>query len=320
MKVFISHSTKDAEIAKSLSYFLKKLYFDTDIFCSSISGTINQGDNFVKSIEAGLKNSDVFIPLISKNYNQSKYCLIELGYAYAKSISKKKTYHILPFCISPITKSEAMLGTPLAHINTALLNDKNDIENFLRILINYKLLPEESVMNCDIDSFINSINSIIMNSENILGNATILPICSALNNPDAIRHIQNNDKHTVNFNLFANGENVRPDFISLVFKFPGTFNFYDFLKTNDNISFICGINNYTESLTNIDIEFKYHESHQLLKSYKLVLNSGLNNVEIPIKDMNVEGLKQISEICFVCWDSYITEVEGMFSVENIQVR
>lgn len=132
--------------------------------------------------------------------------------------------------------------------------------------------------------------------------------------------MQDNDKHTVNFNLFANGKNERPDFISLVFKFPGTFNFYDFLNSNSNIKFVCMINNYTNSLTNIDIEFKYHESHQMLKSYKLVLNSGINNVEIPIKDMNVEGLKQISEICFVCWNSYITEVEGMFSIEQIQVK
>lgn len=58
----------------------------------------------------------------------------------------------------------------------------------------------------------------------------------------------------------------------------------------------------------------------MLRSYKLILESGINNVEIPIKDMNIEGLKQISEICFVCWDSYITEVEGMFSIEEIQVK
>lgn len=46
----------------------------------------------------------------------------------------------------------------------------------------------------------------------------------------------------------------------------------------------------------------------------------MNNIEIPIKEMNIDGLKQISEICFVCWESYVTEIEGMFSVENIQAR
>lgn len=167
MKVFISHSSKDAEIAKSFSYFLKNLCFDTEVFCSSISGTINQGDDFVQTIERGLKNSDVFIPLISKNYSQSRYCLIELGYAYAKSISRRKSYHILPFCISPITKSEALLGTPLAHLNTALLNNKDDMENFLRILIKHGLIPEASIMNRNVHNFINTINNLVMKSEKL---------------------------------------------------------------------------------------------------------------------------------------------------------
>ncbi len=318
MKVFISHSSKDVEIAKALSYFLKNLSMDIGVFCSAIS--INQGEDFIKCIEEGLKNSDVFIPLISKNYIQSKYCLIELGYAYSKNISHKKKYYILPFCISPITKSEALLGTPLAHLQTLMLNDKKDMQNFLRTLIRYNLISEESIMNCDLFNFVDKVNNIIMQSENILGNAIILPICSDLDNPNAIQHIQDNSKHTVNFNLFANRKNKKPDFISLVFKFPGTFNFYDFLKSNVDIKFICKINSYTDSLTDIDIEFKYHEPPQMLKSHKFKINQGINNIEISIKNMNVEGLKQISEICFVCWKSYIIEEEGMFSIESIQVK
>ena len=109
---------------------MKNCSFDAEIFCSGIPGIIDQGADFVTSIENGLKNSDVFIPLISRNYNQSKYCLIELGYAYAKSNSLNKGYHILPFCISPITRDEALLGTPLSHLNTALLNDTNDLQHY----------------------------------------------------------------------------------------------------------------------------------------------------------------------------------------------
>lgn len=320
MKIFVSHSSKDAEIAKALSYFLKNLNMDIDVFCSSISGIINQGEDFVRCIELGLKNSDVFIPLISKNYIESKYCLIELGYAYSKSISHKRKYYILPFCISPITRSEALLGTPLAHMQTSALNDKDDMQNFLRILIKNGLIPESSLMNCDLFSFIDRVNNIIMKSDNILGNAIILPICSDFDNPNAIQHTQDNYRHIVNFNLFANGKNKHPEFISLVFKFPGTFNFYEFLKSNANIKFLCTINNYTDSLTDIDVEFKYHEPPQMLKSHKLKMSKGINNVEILIKDMNVEGLKKVSEICFVCRDTYIIEEEGMFSIENIQVK
>lgn len=320
MKVFISHSSRDAEIAKTLSYFLKNMNMDMEVFCSSISGIINQGEDFVQCIEEGLKNSDVFIPLISKNYIESKYCLIELGYAYSKSVSRKKKYYILPFCIPPIMRSEALLGTPLAHLQVSSINDKDDMQNFLRTLIKNKLIPESSIMNCDLFTFIDKINNIIMKSENILGNAIILPICSDFDNPNAIKHTQDSNKHIVNFNLYANGENKRPEFISLVYKFPGTFNFYDFLKSNINIKFLCDLNSYTDSLTDIDIEFKYHEPPQMLKTYKFKINQGINRIEIPIKDMNTEGLKRISEICFVCRDLYISEIEGMFSIEGIQVK
>ena len=92
------------------------------------------------------------------------------------------------------------------------------------------------------------------------------------------------------------------------------------MVSNNDIKLSCTINNYTNSLTNIDIEFKYGETHQMLKTYRFTLTSGENRIEIPIKEMNIEGLKQISEICFVSWDRYMIEEEGMFSIENIHVK
>lgn len=213
-----------------------------------------------------------------------------------------------------------MLGTPLSHLQTAVLNDKNDIHNFLGILMKNSKVSDISITNQEIFDFVDSINNIIMNTDNILQNAIILPISSSLNNADAIQHNKENNRHTINFNLFANGEEKRPDFISLVFKFPGTFNLYDYMQSNADIKFLCIINSYTASLEYIDIEFKYHEPPQMLKSYKIKLEPGINKVEISIKDMNLEGLKQVSEICFVAWDRYINEVEGMFTIEDIKVK
>ena len=42
MKVFISHSSRDLELAKAFSYFLKTLYMEMDIYCTSLQGTINR--------------------------------------------------------------------------------------------------------------------------------------------------------------------------------------------------------------------------------------------------------------------------------------
>ena len=94
-----------------------------------------------------------------------------------------------------------------------------------------------SITNQEIFDFVDSINNIIMNTDNILQNAIILPISSSLNNADAIQHNKENNRHTINFNLFANGEEKRPDFISLVFKFPGTFNLYDYMQSYQAYNF-----------------------------------------------------------------------------------
>lgn len=187
------------------------------------------------------------------------------------------------------------------------------------MLLNKQLVNESYISNQVIYDFVDKVNNIIMNNDNILGHAVLMTICSDINNPDAIQHTENNGRSIINYNLFANKKNVRPDFISFVLKFPGTFNFYDFLCTNSNINLNFTLNNYTNSLTNIDVEFKYHETHQILKKFKIELKPDMNIFSIPIKDMNVEGLKMISEICFVVWDKYMTE-EGMFSIENIQVK
>lgn len=320
MKVFISHSNKDSEIAINFSRFLNSINIDIITFCSSLTGMIDQGENFVEVIGRELSNSNVFIPLISTNYLKSKYCMIELGYAYSQCIRKSEQYSIFPFCLPPITKGQALLGTPLAHIQTASLNDKNELHNFVNVLLNKQLINESYISNHVIYDFVDKVNNIIMNNDNILGHAVLMTICSDINNPDAIQYTGNNGRNIINYNLFANKKTVRPDFISFVLKFPDTFNFYDFLCTNSNINLNFTLNNYTNSLTNIDVEFKYHETHQILKKFKIDLKPDTNIFSIPIKDMNVEGLKMISEICFVVWDKYMTEEEGMFSIENIQVK
>lgn len=61
----------------------------------------------------------------------------------------------------------------------------------------------------------------------------------------------------MNFNLFADGKSKSPDFISFIIKFPAGYNFYTFFNSNIDMKFMCEINNYTASLTEIDIEFKY---------------------------------------------------------------
>lgn len=84
IKVFISHSGQNKDIANALSVLIQTGAKVTDVFCSSRPGDdILGGENFVDCINDNLKNCDIFIALFSPNYLDSQYCMIELGAAHA---------------------------------------------------------------------------------------------------------------------------------------------------------------------------------------------------------------------------------------------
>lgn len=76
MKVFVSHSSKDKELATALSDFLESINPSVEVFCSSQIGSIKVGKDFVNEITENLNNCDAFIPLLSPNYYLSRFCMI----------------------------------------------------------------------------------------------------------------------------------------------------------------------------------------------------------------------------------------------------
>ena len=81
--VFISHSKCDADWAKTIFDFLKNEGFEA--FLSSES--IIPGSDFTKAISEALEKADVFVTLVTNNFNQSPACQQEVGFAVAKKIT-----------------------------------------------------------------------------------------------------------------------------------------------------------------------------------------------------------------------------------------
>ncbi len=73
MKIFISHSTKDRDIVARLSGFLESLSDSIEVFCSSDSGAIPTGNDFIQTITTELESCDAFLPLI-RPCLKNKYC------------------------------------------------------------------------------------------------------------------------------------------------------------------------------------------------------------------------------------------------------
>lgn len=79
MRIFISHATKNKEVVLKFAEFLESVSSEIEVFCSSENGSIKVGKDFIKTIFEELNSSALFIPVLSKEYYESRFCMIELG-------------------------------------------------------------------------------------------------------------------------------------------------------------------------------------------------------------------------------------------------
>lgn len=327
MKVFISHSSKDSDLAKKLSLLLQLINPIIEVFCSSQIGNIRMGSDFEKSIERELKGCAVFIPLLTQNYYDSRYCMIELGFAYAKISQEANDYEnnkIFPLSVPPIKKGEALMNTPLARLQVSTINNAEEIQAYIIDICDCHSIDCCADLNRKIHPFIVDANSIIFDSFNILHKARVLG-CKASNVPGE-------DKDYIQFSCIENGGYVvnfrarpfsqtssYPDFLSLVFQYVDMINLYDMVNIYPSTRMQVTINNYTNSISKIDIEIKFSDSNRILHRQSVELADGLNTIVIDLQDIKREALKQISEICFVITSSAYIEDEGMFQLLNFEV-
>lgn len=96
--VFISYGGNiDKGIAKLLAEYLVKLIGRESVYCTALLNNTNgpaYGEDFAESYMKNIKDTKIFIQLLSPNYLGSPTALIEMGAAYA--LGK----HIFPFIVS----------------------------------------------------------------------------------------------------------------------------------------------------------------------------------------------------------------------------
>ena len=86
-KIFVSHSSVDAELAKEFVNLLKHgVGIKSDrIFCSSVDGSdIPIGVNFIEFIKRELDTSSLVLALVTSNYYNSRFCMYELGASWVQ--------------------------------------------------------------------------------------------------------------------------------------------------------------------------------------------------------------------------------------------
>jgi len=131
MKIFVSHAAVDHALANQ---FVNLLYegtgfAKTDIFCSSIAGSIPTGEEFVQIILQHLAEAGMVVLLISSPFLQSQFCLAETGAAQMRKQSGSLE-RIFPLVIPP-AKLDDLKGFLLGS-QAALITDQTALGSIRR--------------------------------------------------------------------------------------------------------------------------------------------------------------------------------------------
>lgn len=322
MKIFISHSSKDRDLVLMFVDLLTQgFHIDYDeIFCTSMDNALRVGEDFIKSIKDNLHDSEIVIFLITQNYINSKFCIMEMGAAWAFKDN------IFPIIVPPLDYG-VLNDTPLKIIQSIILIDAEDL---FKKLYEYKLVEKQIIPRLNFMQEHELFDKIKQFTENVkiyvsenygfnFRDANI--ICVAQNgDPDAVRLESDNSFHKMYCNFKANDFYPIPsNFISCVYQFVPH---KDWSTITPNSIFYCKCRSENESIQKITIEFKCGDN--LFKFYEQTFTIGKDYEEIVIPitydSMPQKYLKDISEICFVIRPNFVKNFIGEIEIGELKFQ
>lgn len=322
MKIFISHSSKDKELVLMfVDLLVQGFHIDYDeIFCTSMDNALRVGEDFIKSIKENLHDSEIVLFLITQNYIDSKFCIMEMGAAWAFKDN------IFPIIVPPLDYS-ILNDTPLKIVQSIILSDAEDL---FKKLYEYKLVEKQIIPRLNfmqehglfdkIKQFTEDVKVYVSKNYGFnFKDANI--ICVAQNgDPDAIKLELNGNFYQIDCNFKANEFYPIPsNFISCVYQFVPH---KDWSNITPNSIFCCKCKSIDESIQKITIEFKCGDN--LFKFYEqtFLVNSDYTEINIPISYgiMPQKHLKDISEICFVIRPNFVKNFIGKIEIGELKFQ
>lgn len=162
-KLFISHSSKNKVIANQLISYLERLGLEhKNMFCSSsISQGAKNGEDLNSRIGKAIKDSNLIIYLISRDFLKSSYCIEELGVGWylSQEYNKKCFYVLLPDV--ELSDLFGFVNGKIQKFTLLNISQKESFISFTEDISNVMNIKEKSLTTQIeyINSFFNAINS-----------------------------------------------------------------------------------------------------------------------------------------------------------------
>ncbi|TYS51237.1 toll/interleukin-1 receptor domain-containing protein [Bacillus infantis] len=133
-KIFISHSSRDAHLARSLMDMLQTQFnlHRSNFFLTS-DDELKIGEDWIETIRSGLEEASIVLPLITPNFLESQFCLCELGASWVNKTG------LVPVIIPPLNHN-ALENTPYSTwLQTITLNSIDDLSRLAQAMIDREI-------------------------------------------------------------------------------------------------------------------------------------------------------------------------------------
>lgn len=326
LKLFISHSSANAWLIPGLLELIRAANPQAQVFCSS-EASINPGDDYNKTIYAHLKDADVFVAIVSREYWKSRYCVLELGAAYERfRFDNKNAVSIQPMLVPPLDKGMALANTPLVAMQVTDLTDADALILFLDRVASPEELRDLNGMRLRASEYAALVRKNVLKGKALLygthaGAYYDEPTSASIPRNEVVRFKQlGDDRFLFEFCLSRLQEvGHTPSFASLAFTCWGKINLREYLAFDRDAAFMFQVDNITNALSAITVELKYDSDHKVFQAIECPLDEGTNTVRIPLGPMNYEPLASITEISFVIHPATMRNQDGLVIIDNIGV-
>lgn len=324
MKIFISHSSEDSELAKIFTDLLEKAFHidSTEIYCTSTHNNINIGDNFINNIRDSLQDAEAVFFLVSENYINSYFCLMEMGASWAFKDN------IIPVLVPPLNHN-FLKDTPLISTETGMFNNEDDIHNIYEKLIEKNVIErlnfkKESELRDNMEKFIKQANKCIYGSyREVLDAANCLTVTQN-GDPEALKIDKKNEN---GMEIISLGCDFRPNefypkpssFVSYVLQF---YPHKNFTYSANNGSLCFEIRSEDGDISDMVVEIR--SGNRLAKVYEklFTISKQWEKGVIPLSSdtIRTKHLKEVAEICFVVKPNFTRECLGTLDIGNFRLE
>lgn len=320
MKVFLSHSSKDAWATTGLIDLIRHINPDITVFCSS-EAVIIPGDNYKETIFEQIKDSDVFLALISQNYWASKYSIIELGAAYAQhSYDQVYAVRIQPIVLPPLELKMAMADTPLVEIEVTDIIDSASMRLLMNLFIDETHNPTD--LNIKIAEYVESIHRHVLETTSIFRSSDIDVFLDErpeykIRKRNVVHQEHSEEEMELYYDL--TGLEYVPSFLSLAILYQNDLNLREYLRFDRKAKLRFSVLSDNAEVEEIDLEVKSSDRTKV-KRFTFDVGTGETELSLPLSELDFSWCEQVSEICFVLHPEQLQLTSGSVSIRSLHVE